>query len=498
MILVSLSVCLSGGISASELSIYSMVVGKKALELQENRQLTFGSSNIIDAKISPDGKSVVFLTQENKKVNLCLVKSVGGKVTTVMSGTDVSNWPDVTKSESGKGWCIAGPVVWSSDSRILALFGRYVAREEDKKTSTRDHILVLASSGEHVASLPFPQFVEFRDNLVFSPDSNSLAAKYYNPLEDPTDGIMVFNLDGSSKVAYKSKDYFELLGWDNQEFLLIKEGLGEAAPLVRIWLDGREPEKIENAHRWLSPDGQLCVLPELPEVEDLTSIVVKNIKEDKMWVVAKNKPPYAFREWLPNSRMITYFQSNDVIDQTQDRKEVLNSIWLASVISTKLNTMCVAMNHDTLLGVKPSWSSDCMRMAYVYRERLYVAELGWREPTAYEKLAVGLKLTEEEEKQLLQNNGKEIAVALQLYWNDYDGKLPNPDTVLEDLKSHMKSKDLYFRPGTEEVIFKYIDPGVERESEIQADTVIGILDPGDYDWVVKIYADTHVKIVPKE
>ncbi len=477
-----------------------MVIGKKALELKENRQLTFGAQRIVDAKISPDGKKVAYISRENGKVNLCLVKSTGGKVTTVMSRNHISNWPDVAKSDSGKGWCLGESVIWSPDSKMLAVLGRYVVLDGAGITQ-RDHIIVLARNGAHVASLPFPERVKFREYLVFSPDSARVAAKFHNPIADTgnDEGILVFRLDGSSEVAYTSDDYFEVLDWNRRGFLLIKEGLGRHASLARMWLDGSEPEKIDKAHRWLSPDGQLCVMPNQLDMPALPGLVVKNVRKDKTWVVAKGATPHSFREWLPNSRMIRYAGRADVLDQTQGRKKTLRSVWLADVTSTKVNTMCVALDHDTVLGLEPSWSDSCMKMAYVCDDRLYVAELGYREPTVNEKMAAGLKLSEEEEKKLLANHGKEIGLALQMYGSDYDGRIPSPDTVLEDLKLYIKSNDPYFRPGLQEVIFRYIAPDAGSWSDIQdqAGTVIGILDPGVYDWVIEIYADSRVKVVDK-
>lgn len=55
---------------------------------------------------------------------------------------------------------------------------------------------------------------------------------------------------------------------------------------------------------------------------------------------------------------------------------------------------------------------------------------------------------------------------------------------------------VFFRPGTQDNIFKYIDPGVEKHSDI-ADGVIGELDAG-YNWKILIFADTHTEVKLKQ
>ena len=116
-----------------------------------------------------------------------------------------------------------------------------------------------------------------------------------------------------------------------------------------------------------------------------------------------------------------------------------------------------------------------------------------------EKIAAGLPLTEQEEKDYLVRKGKQIAIAFQMYCIDW-GFLPQEDTILEDIYPYMRNNRLFMRPGTDQVIFRYIAPDAGSWSDLQdrAGIVIGILDPGEYDWVIEIYADSHVKRVPRE
>lgn len=493
--------------AAPDISIHTMVVGGKTLKLSETYQLTRkADGRVVEAAISPDGKTVAYLTDRDDTLSLCLIRTGGGKATVVMSGTHPGNARGENHSEKGHTWIPRGGLTWSPDGKLLALQAEYVewtgktAEHEAAIVETRDYMLVLASNGAVYATLAFDKGNTPQWRPMFTPDSKALVTPASVAPQRQEGGdhtakpcLLLFELpQGVARTVYsQDSGSVRLVGWrESGRALLCVSESGNGRKLLQVPLDGSAMQTLSDRDGWcdFSPDGRYGLLANRP------GIVVGDTETGAETPLVTAGSVY-FSDWAPNSRMLVYSMNQPITDAAKQRGRGLHTLWLASLSPSKLNTMCFALDADS----RPTWSRDCTKAAYTQDGVLWVSEITLREPTAREKLALGLPLTEDEEKTLLMQQGKEIGVAIQVYWNDYDGNLPDPNTAADDLMPYMRDRDTYLRPGTDQMIFRYIAPEATRESDIAniSETIIGELDPGVYSWKVLIYADSHVKLVPK-
>ncbi|MCX6374577.1 MAG: hypothetical protein NTU88_00805, partial [Armatimonadetes bacterium] len=262
--------------------------------------------------------------------------------------------------------------------------------------------------------------------------------------------------------------------------------------LREVRLHGGGDTLIQDDYRanGLSPDRKLRVTTDRGlQVENLITRETTTVLKEFKWT---------FPTWTPDSRMLAYERPGELWDENHRRSEQTASIWLALLQSGLRNHMCVASDADP--DVSPSFSADCLRMAYISRGRLRLAELAWRDLTVDEKIAAGIPLTEQEEKDKMLENAKRIAAALAMYNGDYDGRLPFGDTVTDLLSPYVQSwrgGNPFFRPGTETPVFQYYEFPSLASIQFPATTIIGVLDSG-FSWRVILYADGHVRVVPKQ
>ena len=467
-----------------------MIVDKKALELSENRQITYGPEGVSTATISPDGKRVAYLSIKDNTISLCLARANGTSATAVIS-SPYYLFPEDRPAE-GETWLFEPQIAWSPDSKHIAI---PAAKNIWNPTSKTEQIcvLILASNGAHEATLTAPHQYSEIQTPVFSPNSRKLAVIVNgHPQGQYEYAVVIYDVPQSSGQVIYSQPVtaVELDNWDSdgqsiRAFIYDKSGYHHQ----RIWLNGQPNDTITDKHNSnpVSPDGTLRISQEKP------SIVVENVLTGNSATVV-NGTELSAVSWTPDNRMFLCKKQEKISDKASNRIRTLNTLWLANVKSTKMNTMCVALDYDS--KVKPTWSTDCTKMAYTCNGRLYVAELNWREPNIKEKFAAGIA-TEEEEKELLRANAKEIGIGLQMYTNDWDGAYPDEAKVIEALTPYLRAGDLFYKPGTDQLIFKYIPPGV-KESEIYdfSNTIIGELDLGR-SWKVVFYTDTHARVVDK-
>lgn len=85
---------------------------------------------------------------------------------------------------------------------------------------------------------------------------------------------------------------------------------------------------------------------------------------------------------------------------------------------------------------------------------------------------------------------------MHMYAQDWDGKFPPADNFSEALWPYLRNPDIFFRPGTRQNAFQCFPQTNMSDILRPSDTVIGIFDIG-YGWRIVIYADGHVKVVPK-
>jgi hypothetical protein len=334
---------------------------------------------------------------------------------------------------------------------------------------------------------------------VFGPDSRTLYLNARLADQDAAEGqpqtrtVGIESMDtttGAVQTVYScdARDIWIVGACDDGRSLLCEAFCRKGCQLRKVGMDGTAADTPGDPiePRRCSPDCTLTVL-------DGTGISLRNAATlEKTQLTADSR--VRFEKWVPSSKMLLYRQSEKVTDAANQRSEQPNSLWLSLTTPGKLNSMCVALDYEG----DPSCSRDCRKIAYVSQGQLYIAELSLRDPTVPEKLAAGLPLTEDETKQVLMTNGKQIAVGMLMYSDDHDNGLPPADSLTATLYDYLRDKNVFLRPGSQDNAFTYIDPGVSNCLDIErpSETPIGQLDAG-YGWVVVIYADGHVVTRPK-
>ena len=222
--------------------------------------------------------------------------------------------------------------------------------------------------------------------------------------------ILVFDLAmGSVETLVPEVDkyaYIRIVGWSSGGSAVLYAAWGDRGPkrgqepqLRAIGLDGKPDRVVTEDYIGgsCSPDGSLRLVHK--PTEDI--LAIENRSTGDVANIGKSSA-VDFLGWAPNSRMIVYRYPVTVRHEIGDRTKTLNTLWVVAPEPHKLNRMCVALDSDESgEGLLPTWSSDSMKMTYIWRGRAYVAELARRAPSASEKLAAGIPLTEEEEKEIL-------------------------------------------------------------------------------------------------
>lgn len=479
---------------ASDLDIHSMVVGDRALELVEDRQLTFHEDGeVTSATMSPNGKYVAYTTCNNAGlVKLCIKNLGNGNVRTLAD--------ESVKDANGVPWG-AGGINWSPDSKTLVF-----SVSPNANPYPHDSTLVVATPAGHIlSSIPCPKSTTFVSKFHWSPDLHKITAelKHYTSNTFENEGFNIDIADLNKDISIGIVDLtagtvksvtpmqpgpLVLRGWEDDSTIIYARSNGKSHNLQyrRLYIDSRPEEVLQQEYIGdeKSYDGVLVVKSAKEKLEIA--------RADNQEIVRTVDVPYSnFVGWAPNSRLFLYYGKQVTVeDENKLRRKTLTPLWLASVGSHKLNHMCVAMDmDDPEAWDRFSWSSDCSKLAYVSNGRLHVVQFSWREPNAGEKVEAGIKLTESEEKQLIAENGRGIRTGIEQYQMDHKGALP---TGKAELMPYI-TKKLLQRPGTEHDIFTLQQ--IESTADSQ-DAVLGVLDAG-YDWKVVIRLNGDVDAVSK-
>jgi len=485
--------------AAQDVGIRSMLVGAQILEVGDNRQITLKSDGAVTgAEISPDGRYLVYGVDSNGRLELRLTKSVGGATATLMDAPLDYDAPPMPPPPGGETWELDADtdVCWSPDSSRFAFRAIHRAWNGDQVAEKR-YIVVFAARGSFLKSIPAPDGSV--SAMVFGPDSRTLYVgarladrdNAESGLRTRTVGIQsIDTTTGTVQTVYScdAHDIWILGLCDGGGSMLCTILAKAGRHLRKVALDGSAEDvagdPIEPGR--CSPDCALAAVGD-------TGISLRNMATQEKTVLIAD-PQVRFVRWSQDGKMLLYRQSEKVTDAANQRSEQPNSLWLSLTKPGKLNNMCIALDYEG----DPSCSRECRKIAYVSQGQLYVAELSMREPTVPEKLAAGLPLTEDETKQVLATNGKQIALGMLMYSADNDGSLPPADSLAGALYAYLRDKNVFLRPGSQDNAFTYLDPGANKWSDIErpSETPIGQLDAG-FGWVVVIYADGHVSIVPR-
>ena len=465
-------------LAAGPVTIHTMLLGNEAICLRDTVQLTRAEDGeVISAAISPDGKTVAFLAGNADKAGLCLGKTLGGRPAAVLT--------------SGQVWHLRSTeIAWSPDGKLFALTADKLSTQNGKPAEL-EHVLILDSAGKEKAAFPIPE--GFRSSLtpLFSPDSRGIAIAV-GSLKEPVVNILVFDLDKSSTRVYKTVTYTDLARWTEDGTKLDYSSLA-AAPNGESQFNIRELDLADESDKVvgkpaprrpsLSPDGKWRAMPS----ED--GLIVEDQQTAAGKTLVKASWPGVLG-WAPNGKLIAYLLPDSVSDQYKQRTRDLRQLWLAGVETHKLNTMLLAL--DVAPEMKPSWSADSSKVAYVSWGRLMLAELSRRRARPEEKLTAGLPLAEEDEKALIETNARAISGAFGQFLLD-QSRLPSS---LDEIYSYL-GKEPFLRPGAQEVIFTYAATPGAAINMVGNDTVIGELDAG-FKWKVVVYLGERVEVVDKE
>ena len=508
---------------ANQSSIHEMLMDGRIMGLAENRQLTLKSDGeILQAKVSPNGRSVAYYARDatgNRTVSI--VKVSGGSSAVLVKERkrpDISKpWEDWIPFERDMHFA------WSPDSRFLAFPATHFDMPADVAYDLEPDpcILVYNASGSGRALLTLPEKTRNIKSLCWSPDGSKLAAVLTINGPDSSgivgerDDVVVFNVAANSmqtlashtKVCTKPGARPELYkpilqipwtslavkSWSSNGKLVhfSSEGMEDGkvvTSLMEAGLDGKETRSIEErCPERLSPDGTL--------IASDSYATIKNRTTGDTIELFKEPIKAEFLGWAPSGKILVYqHQPQELKDDKGKRSRPLRSLWLAAVEDNPINHMCVALDSEP--GSIPTWSRDCKSMAYICDGCLYLAQFSTRELEVSDKIAAGLPLTEEEEKESLLNDAKILGAGIARFMSDWDDKFPDADDFIQQLLPYLQGlgENLFFRPGTETMAFQYFPPSGPVESP--ADTIVGMFDVG-YGWQVILYADGHVQIVPK-
>jgi len=518
LILVLTILTVSHAAFAADAGIHSMVVGSKVLELVDTRQLTFkADGKVIRCAISPNGAYVAYVKLTDESFTVSIARSKGGSTTAFTPAIDRPTKPNDTATRPGKWFVMCTTLVWSPDSRLVALVSQYrkpmpfreAGSEDQTPREIETKLLLIQTDGKLKGSFHM-QADDWRgmatcESMAFSPDARKIALSVHGInagpwKEDQKDDDWLEIMDastGRSATIYSNRDVFgpQILSWAKDGSAILCE---DNATLIRISVpDGsvetlyeHEPvsDSIRDSVIAFSCNGKYFTngFPDYTLGLSVTSIDTKQ-------VIPIAKLESQFERWFSNGNLLLYSQRRSIKDDSDRRTRELRTLWLSSMAGHSRSSMCVALDADE---DSATFSTDYRRMAYILDGRVHVAELEWRNPTAHEKVDAGLRLTEEEEKTILMENGKQIGLALWMRCGDYEGRFPDSDSYEADLRK-AKAEGWLNRPGTGTNIFLYLGGGLHMNAlETPGSTPVGELDAG-YSWKIVIYADGHSEVVRK-
>lgn len=488
-----------------------IVSGDKTLELVQTRQLTTPKDGVIDnVFISPNGKFLVYsvitpdLDSPNRKMQLYLVRSIGGKPALLFEGGGQYNDIDIGESNE---WNIVPYTVWSPDSNLFTVIVWHKAPQSaDDNDEAPPHwdysILVFDTKGSEPIAINTPGG-SFPWTRQWNPDSRRILISYAersNPDSDPTYNVVVFNTKTrqSETVFSRSCRHLWAQRWDEtgEAFLCYETRRDLPGRNLKIHLNGKPVEESEGKlnvdfhERSDDGNGPLRLTNEV--MEDLAKI--SNVATgDVVSTIEFPKGSYGVDcLWVPHSNLITYTMGQSLQDTPSSKTSKIRTLWLFYPGGRRFDRVCVALDSSR----QASWSNNATKVAYISNGCAYMADLEWRQATLREKAAAGVKLTEDETKELMLENARQIADAVRRYVFSAEYFPPN-DKFIEVMNRNLKDRDALMMPGTDKIACTYTQPENYPSRKEKPEIIIATLDAG-YQWKVCIYADYHIVMVDKK
>lgn len=508
----------SAGINAdaaiSNRDFEKIVAGDKTLELVQTRQLTTRKDGVVDhVYISPNGKYLAYyaitpnLDSPGRIIQLYLCKSTGGKSVMLFEGGGQYNSLFIGDNSE---WNVDLAVNWSPDSSlfVVRVWRKVPANPTDDtkdiaaKETIEDNLLVFDTKGGKptVFTCPGTGYLFPRWN----PDSRRLMTSYSSPSEpgsDITYNVVVLNTKTgqAETVCKRSCRHLWVQGWDATGEAIICNESRKNLPSqnLKIHLNGRPTEESEGlpntdfyrrsgdgwgAFRLSTKGGENTAT-----IENVaTGAVVSTLTWPK-------DDTFSLGLWVPHSNLLTYTMDQPIQDIVSSKTSKTRTMWLFYPGGGKFDRICVAFNADP----QASWSNDGIKVAYTSSGCIYVADLEWRQATLREKAAAGGRLTEDETKELMMENARQIADAIRGYTFNAES-LPPQDRFFDIMNSHLRDKDALMMPGTDKNACTYNQPDKIYPSQLESrkDTVLVTLDAG-CQWEIRVFADWHVALVDK-
>ncbi len=485
--------------SSTMTSIHRMIVGKKGFELQDTRQLTTKVDGTVqEVSISPDGKYVAYVSGEKAR-QVRIMRISGGRPTILMN---VVQEDTATADWAYRPYSIGGEfLAWSPDSKMIAL---QVMRSvsDDSGAYDQEGIMVFSPSGMKRAVFPLPKSAAVSSHFFWGPDSRRIACTMEVIRKGSDAKVMVlyelFVCDlarGTAKSIFSVEQasvFIQSWSPDGKTLRYTLRNRGsKSISLCEIPAAGGPSVTVQENYEdkgTTSPDGLMM----FDAWTGGTLTVEKVGTGEKIKVLDKFSG--APIRWTPDSQFVIYGRRSKIWDETGSRSEQFMSIWLATPAPGKRNHMCAAFYMDD--GCMPVFSADSTKMAFTSRGNLHIADLAWTPLTPDEKVEAGMPLTEEETKDVYLRRAKQIGTALNMYQSDWDDRFPSGDNLMELTIPYLRDKDAFFAPGTQNVAFQYVPPSDPSNIANPSETIIGIFDLG-YQWQIVLYADGHVKVIPK-
>jgi Tol biopolymer transport system component len=487
-------------------SIHSMVVGDKSVNLADVIQVTTSADGDAGSpRVSPDGKFMLYTVLSGDKKapsseQLRLQSLADGQTSVIFEGpTGVGRTED--QPVDTPVWQLIGTATWSPNSRAY-VFPAACFTRTDTATTVENWLLVFGADGQRKAAIDlhadFPG-----DTTIWNRDGSQFAITL-GSREDGTPRCRLCTIDvahsaiqelASTKGSIRTLTPFK---WsrDGATIQYLARITGQPETLKEISPDGKNDKMLVTGYddHWISPDGMLRLMKNNP------GLSVLNIQTGQAGGILKSSG-YSDVTWSPNSRMFTYYTETSLSDDSGSRHKTVRCIWLAGIEPTKLNDMCVAIDADDNRVTQPSLSADSTILAYTSQRRLYVAKLEWRPMNVVEKLTLGRQLNEqdqEELKQLLLSQGKQLGLAALMYAQDNGDKMPNMDTAMQDMMPYLgNNADVLLFPGSDsKPAFTQVFEGTQSSLNEPAEQQLFTLD-GGYDWQIVVYADGHARVVNK-
>ena len=490
--------------AGAPVGVGSMIIGNKALEVTERRQMTLrADGRVISASVSPDGRYVAYFINSKDEVgSLRLARISTGRTATIMAASWSEDDPTDVGSDENVEWVAhAGSVLWAPDGSQFAIMATHYGPEDDSEPE--DYVLIYSASGVLRRTLTAPDGISTYPKPLFTPDGHKLVLVrwvLHNPdsedLKERTRTIVdLLDVGTGARCTIYSPDTndVQLLGWSKDGSLLCtvsSKEQGGGSERHKIGLDGKSDEVVARNSAMASacsPDGMYAS-------GSNGTVHLWNLTTDKRTVLAKDSDGL---DWAPVGHMLFFLKYEHVEDtSTTDRTGEYYSLWLANAEPGKLDRMCIALDVGPRIL---SCSRDLGAVAYTSKQQLYVAELALREPTPEEKLICGLPYSEEQMKEALERNARKIAISIVSYTSDHDEALPSAESISSVVTSLYTDDSCLYRPGTKELALRYMGASFGNLANIKdlSETVIGEMD-GGYGWRIRIYADGHTDTYPPE